>query len=264
MELELSSKDLQDFFSNDDQLLNLELPLEIYADPSVITTLREWTLGSLSQVLTIACPSVTSFPCPATILSGYYTYSARRAGLPVISHFCSPSLQTSSGNSPAAHGLVALVYSLIRQLIELAPPVLDCEISSDPSAERFRKLDGTLNTWEEAISVLDTLLNFMPPLLFCIIGGLDVLHDESTERCLQSLVRTLVRRTTRPSPASTHGGPGTKPAMLKVLFSASGSPAVLSEIPPHQIIITDSLRIGRAPEHPIFSDPDTVSSNCSS
>lgn len=262
VELELSSKDLQDFFDNDDQLLNLELPLEIYADPGVITTLREWTLSSPSQVLAIACPSVTSHPCPATILSGHYTWSARQAGLPVISHFCSPPSQSSDGNNATGRGLVALVYSLIRQLIELAPPVLDCEISSDPSAERFRKLDGTLNTWDEAISVFDTLLNFVPPVLVCVIGSLHVLNDESTERCLQSLVRILARRTNRPSPTSRNRATGTKPTILKVLFSASGNPTVLSEIPPNQIIVTDSLRIGRAPEHPIFLESDTVRGSC--
>lgn len=121
---------------------------------------------------------------------------------------------------------MALVYSLIRQLIDYLPPVLGCCVSCDFGADRFSLLDGTLANWKEVLSLIDILLRYSPPLMVCVIDGLDVLEDVSTKVYIQSLLRIFlvhVGRQSVPMPDGNH--------LLKVLFTVTGRPERLVERP---------------------------------
>jgi hypothetical protein len=163
------------------------------ADP-----LRQWTLGYMSL--------------------------AQAAGVPVVSYFC----ELSADEPPATRTresieLSALIYALIRQLVNLLP-VGDPETAAAFDAARFSALDGTLRTWKEALSVFENLVEAVRlPLMLFVIHGLNVVEDESEHSTAEALV-ALVQCFARVSgPASTHGS-----RICKVLFTTSGLSETLS------------------------------------
>lgn len=186
-----------------------------------------------------------------TQLCACYVWLFRQKKIPVISHFC---LSGDEDINPDKK-LVALAYSLIRQLMEVAPPMLDCDSECDLSADRFRRFDGTLDSWKDVLSVLDTLLCFAPPVLLIAIDGVDALEDSTTEDHLQSLVQILVSHTTGHAASSVeHGVVIPQGTVLKILFTSAGrSRALQTVVEDKQLLCTDSLRV----TDQISSPPDT-------
>lgn len=254
--LQSVSKDLQDFFGNDQQVLDLDPDVRLLADADTVFALAEWTKSVKSQVIAVACRLT---PCHTSLISTCYVSLARQNKIPIISHFC--SLPPRGEGATAGKGLVALAYSLARQLIELLPPVLDCDSTCDLSPDRFRKFDGTLASWKEVLSVIDTLLYFAPPVLFCVIDGLHLLEDSSTQSHITSLVHTLVTHTKR-WVSATAKTPNMNPQklLLKVIFTTAGPPrSLLSEMATDQLIYVNSLSVETWPrEGGLSSDLDTT------
>ncbi|KAJ5907453.1 hypothetical protein N7495_000135 [Penicillium taxi] len=240
LELQSESKHLQAFFDSDDQISDLEPDAKIVVEGSVIQSMYKWSTSPRSHSLAIGGPLSTATLSPVGFLSACYTSCARMSQLPVISHFCALPTQPIQGQTLREQGIIALAYSLIRQLIDLLPTMVDSDALLDLSAERFRTLDGTLATWAAALSLIDTLLHFSPPLLICIIDGIDVIHDASTDVILRELIRVLLTHT-RHQPPVIGDKPG--PAFLfKVLFTVAGRiPALIETMSESDLILNESV-----------------------
>lgn len=238
LELQSASKHLQAFFDSDDQIA--DLPEEVLAEGSVVASLQKWARNPRSQALAVGGSQKTTAPSPVAFISACYSVFARRSQLPVISHFCALPTHRLQGVTPHQQGLIALTYSLIRQLIDSLPSVVDSDALLDLSAERFRMLDGTMSSWKPALALVDTLLHFLPPLLLLIIDGVDTIHDPSTDTELRELIRVLLTHT-RHQPQSASSG-GTGPMFLfKVLFTVAGRPSALVEtMSENQLVLTDA------------------------
>ncbi|OJJ46596.1 hypothetical protein ASPZODRAFT_142402 [Penicilliopsis zonata CBS 506.65] len=210
-QLQLASKHFQSFFDDHDQRLDFDVDVDTDPDhrdlpveQSVFASLHQWvvnpqilsiggdpTMNSTGQTYVLSTPK---------LISAYCVHAARTTNIPLISHFCTlpvPPSETkaSSSSSPASasQGLIRLAYSLIRQLINHLPPVFDCDAGSDLSSERFRRFDGSLKVWADTLSLLDSLLSAAPPLLLCVIDGVDVLlaQDEDEQRTREYLFALL-------------------------------------------------------------------------
>lgn len=254
-ELQYSSRDMQDFFHNDDQWAQFELTDEIFADGLALVPLGEWTTSSRSQ---IAC--FTSSPAPiSTLISAYYASVARKMGLPVISHYCSQtrhSTATASSQAPTeissqvSAGLLALGYSIIRQLIDLSPPVLDFDHSRDLSPERFAALmvnRGTQKSWGETISLIDTLLTFAAPVSLILIDGVECLldsEDPNSAASLKGLVDVFRKHVSRTNESLSSPPLLSHPSVCKILFTTSGGSVEFDEIfSKEEVIMADNLRV---------------------
>lgn len=111
------------------------------------------------------------------------------------------------------------------------------------NSERFRLLDGTLNCWKEVLSLIDQLLHQAPPLLICVVDGLDVIQDASTDAYIRSLVRVLLTHT-RHEPVAMPGGKHGQQVLLKVLFTVAGRPSSLVEtLAENQLVVSESNRV---------------------
>lgn len=198
------SSPLQDYFDNNEQIHPFGRDQRLEISSSIAKALCDWTQTNPSLPLAVEGSRPLGLPGRLTLVSACYISVARKQNIPVISHFCAASPRT---NKKA--GLVALVYSLIRQLIELAPPMLDCDSKCDLSGDRFRLLNGSIASWKDALAILDTLLRYRPPVLFCVIDSLDVFEepaDDTLEPYIQGLITTLSSyntclATSRPSTA---------------------------------------------------------------
>jgi len=85
--------------------------------------------------------------------------------------------------------MIALLYSLLRQMIELLLPRF--ETTTDLSEQRFRGLDGSMDSWQDALSVFQDLLSLMPSTVFCVVDGIHWLDDRSTDTPLRELIDAL-------------------------------------------------------------------------
>ncbi|KAL1967059.1 hypothetical protein VTN77DRAFT_3583 [Rasamsonia byssochlamydoides] len=258
LRLQFDSRALQDWFSNDDQIHDFGSDVRLSVDSDIALALHDWTRSLRSQLIAISSSHAAAHPNDMTLLCSCYAWLARQKKIPVISHFCSvPQCLSREGGTAKEEGLIALAYSLIRQLIELAPPLLNCDSACDLTSDRFGRLDGTVASWKEALSVLDTLLYFAPPILFCAIDGLDVLEDSFTEDHIRSLVQVLVSHTAgRLAPSIDQQSMNPQGMLLKVLFTTAGpSRSLESSLEEKQLLSTDSLRVERVHSPP---DADTV------
>lgn len=242
VELQAGSKHLQDFFDSNDQIADFESDVEVAAESSVATSLEKWVTDPRSQALAIGGTPSTAFPSPVALISACYTSFARRARLPIISHFCALPTEDTPGQTPHQKGLIALTYSLIRQLIDCLPTMVDSDSSLDLSVERFRNVDGTFSSWATALSLVGTLLNFAPPLLVCIIDGLDKIHDPSTDAEIRQLIRVLLTHTRYKPQPKTSGSAGPV-CLFKVLFTVVGRPSALVEtMSENQLSLSESTQ----------------------
>ncbi|PYH47629.1 uncharacterized protein BP01DRAFT_220466 [Aspergillus saccharolyticus JOP 1030-1] len=238
-ELQLASSHLENFFDADDQTPELDPDVEVIAEENVMTSLQQWATDTYSQVLAVGGSPTTAFPSPVLLISTCYASLARKARLPVISHFCT---RPANGTNEVTYEqqLIALAYSLIRQLIEYLPPVIISHSGCNLSAERFKPLNGTLTSWKEVLSLIDILLYYAPPLMVCVIHGLDAIQDASTDQHIRSLVRILLTHT-RHQTAPTEGGGETQSVLLKILFTVAGRPSSLVEtLSESQLILRES------------------------
>lgn len=188
-----SSKGLEKFIpGNSVDLLNTLSPSPFASIP-VATKLREWLASATSTLLWVRGMSTGCYPSDLSALSGSIINAASESKTPIMFHFCEPirSTDMAEGLTAEESGVLALVYSLIRQLILLLESAVDN--SFDLRAERFQKLESPLQNWEEAISILGDLLVLSPGVLFCVIDGVDDL-DYGRRRTLFGDVLGLMRR----------------------------------------------------------------------
>lgn len=247
IELQSASAHLQDYFESQHQIAPYESDVHVVAEDNVMTSLRRWATNPYSQVLAVGgSPTSTAFPTPVALISACYACFAHQAKLPVISHFCSLPSRSRDNMTLFEQGLIALVYSLVRQLIDCLPPVVNSDVACHLGSERFRFLDGTLNCWKEVLSLIDRLIYHAPPLLLCVIDGLDILQDASTDPYIRSLVRVLLTHT-RHETVPMPDGSRSQRVLFKVLFTVAGQPTSLVEtLSENQHILSESNRVDPA------------------
>lgn len=108
--------------------------------------------------------------------------AAWTAELPVISHFCErPRYATlARGREAEKVGLIGLVYSLIAQLLQFEFEDDTLEVPQ----EQIESLNGSDESWPDALNILSTLLKATPHLGTCIIDGLnDLTFAEGSVWC---------------------------------------------------------------------------------
>lgn len=200
-------------------------------EPEVISRLQEWSQGSRSSLLWLGGPFVEGPDSsnPLTLLASKVIDLMDENHLSVISYFCHIR-RTDGTASRETQSLVALLYALIRQLIELLPPRVDTD--RDLSQQRFSRLSGTIDSWEEALNVFEDVLELvLEPMVFCIIDGLHVLDYRSIQSSLALLLARLRK--------SGH--------KLRVLFTTSGRSYCLGqETKAHENLMVANFRSGLA------------------
>ncbi|KAK3991381.1 hypothetical protein QBC44DRAFT_323547 [Cladorrhinum sp. PSN332] len=138
------------------------------------------------------------------------------AGIPCVSFFDKPRYATTRASSLSQKqaGLVALLYSVISQLVNTLPPVFETELNFDK--DRFAKLDGTAESIKSALETIKQLLSYAPPSLVCVIDGIQTLESRrETVSYLEELVDILREQ-------------GSK-TVVKVLFTTDGMSLSLAE-----------------------------------
>ncbi len=242
----LSSSHLEDHIDRDRVMIEHDEPSAKYMDWQVVFALEEWTTSG-SQILCIVGPNQVTDTAPTTMVAREYVVSAISAKIPTISYFCElPRPRTKLPESMTAEmsGLVSLTYALIRQLIELLPSFMS--YTEDLGALRFAKLDGSVDSYDEAITVLGELLDLSPPMLLCVIDALEALDDRSTAMQMTAFVSTLRGHEVYKGPLSEGSD-----RVLKVLFTTAGrSRSLLTELKDDELVFAERAGSAQNPGRP--------------
>ena len=141
-------------------------------------------------------------------------------------------------------GLICLTYALIRQLIEILPSAT--HYTEDLAAQHFAPLDGSADSYKDALTVLGKLLDLSPPILFCVIDAFEVLDDRSTTAHMTALVQTLRGH-------KTYSGPLSKGSdrVLKTLFTTAGrSRSLLTALNDDELVFAERAGSALKPGRP--------------
>ncbi|KAK4167748.1 hypothetical protein QBC43DRAFT_285639 [Cladorrhinum sp. PSN259] len=234
-DISLGSAHLEDYFHRDRVRLKCNHLRPADAPVAVLQSLAGWTSSKayMPNLLWIDGPSdyrEDDLSNPVTILADSIIDMASQSKLPVMSYFCElrRGERIREGNSSETQGLVALVSSLLRQMVELLLPAFEAE--SDLSDERFSELDGSIRSWDKALSLFTDLAPLMPApdTVFCIIDGLHWWDDRNTEKYVKDLVRVL------------------RESKFKVLLTTSGrTPTLRDVILREEALLVETFDSGR-------------------
>lgn len=151
----------------------------------IVVRLQSWLSSPKSQTLWIMGPQHIGLErSEVTSAAAHVTNLCHLGGIACISFFCKP---ISSSTSYITQ-FIALLYSLIRQLIAFAPS----SISPDYSLRsKVSQLDGSEARIPHALSIINTLIDIGPRLLLVVIDGLQNLDHATSRMHIDSLLDTL-------------------------------------------------------------------------
>jgi hypothetical protein len=189
--------------------------------------------NSRSATLWVSGPSVDRQEMPnSRVVAMHLFLAAWQAEMPLISHFCErPRASTLPKHRKVEEtGLIGLLYSLIHQLLQF-------EFEDDPfriPGTELEKLDGSDQSWDQAIDVFTKLLDATPHLSLCVIDGLNELaYSTSSAEWCATLLQVMSKHQAQFS--------GT----FKLLLSTQGNSRVLQD----HVSVSDRLTVqGRVRE----------------
>ena len=212
-DVDWNSKNLESFFHRDRVRIESDLSGPVSLDPETITCLSEWIKSSGFSFLWLdGSEYITEHDGNLlTLMASHFIEAIENLQLQVISYFC--ELRRGeiirTGNTWESQAMISFGYALLRQLTELLSPRFRTNI--DLSEARFARLEGSVASWPEFLSLLDDVLSILPSTVFCVVDGLSWLDDRSTNDHLKKLLRVLRKKN------------------LKVLFTTTGRSSCLLE-----------------------------------
>lgn len=255
-DIKFGSRYLEEYINWDHVFPFSETPRQLCADTAYVTRLNSFTTTMESQVLYAHTQYQPEGLNLLRMSAAKYISLAREHGIPVVSYFCSLAPPSSLAGQPVperpiseSSELTALLYSIIRQAVDLLPAE---GVTTSPfpaagfSERRFSSLDGSLRTWDAAVELLRNLVSCIRlPLLLFVIDGLNLLEDDfehTTSDQVEILTRSL-RDLARPDKVA---GP-----MVKVLFTTAGlSGALCRELDSAQVVACNASSPSREAGRP--------------
>ena len=190
-------------------------------DTSVLPKLHTWmTDKSTPQTLWITSPyEPGGVAVPGSRAAAMATVAAAwQAETAIISSFCKrPHYdQLRPGLSIEQVGLLSLVYSFIRQLLQFNRAD-DYAKENEIQDEDFDALNGEVSSWNTSLEILTALLRHTPVVTFCVIDGLnDYERGDGAVWCKQ-LLSVLKERQQQAG------------VLFNILFATAGQSHVLPE-----------------------------------
>jgi len=187
----------------------------VYFENKIVYAIRDWSTAVGSGLLRFRAQSEASYQSVKSEISASVAKTAIDSDLPLV-YLCCISLPKGEERS-----LISTLYSLIHQLIRQRDFPGGAMVFS---ASRMQELDGTISTWDKAISICSDLLPYAPSPLLVIVDGIECLDGDISEVYVDTLVNLFRDQT---ATQQLCGRPGTD---LKVLFTTTGPCASLNKL----------------------------------
>ena len=139
----------------------------------------------------------------------------------MLFHFCRIPAYDTPVKDINRHeaGAISLLYSLIVQLIHGLPPAITS--SKDLSETRFQKLEGSMRSWADAISLFEDLVSLSMPYTFCVIDAFGLLDYADGMQPCRELILALRR---------VMALCDSQQRVFKILFTTAGKTTTLSSL----------------------------------
>lgn len=188
MALEQFSEDGRDYISN-----ALRGEIKCHLPDEVMLEFNKWIIEDGSKIMWVEGES-SSFQGSALSLAAMRIYDLSiKEGIACLSFFAKPRYRFAVQPHPAlSHkeaATVAMLYSIICQLARLLPPEFDP--TPDLDVEKFQLLDGTLDSANVALQIIEALIPHTPRVLMCVLDGFQLAESKSTRPYLSSLMALL-------------------------------------------------------------------------
>jgi hypothetical protein len=173
-------------FTSIDKLNKDSYPVQgLLADPDVTTSIEDWWATAEPDILWIhEAPQATQENSMATNMVAL----AHAAQVPVVASFCS-WLDSEGKPFNQVDQFIELLYQSIWHFCENVPE--DFSTSLDLSASRFSVLDGTADSIQAALSILEDLISQHSGRHLVIIDGLDILCSSEDPVLADRLIALL-------------------------------------------------------------------------
>ncbi|KAJ5614474.1 hypothetical protein N7528_008128 [Penicillium herquei] len=189
----------------------------LVAEPNIIHTLGKWTQATSGDdlILWIMSPYEPGPQTSAELAAYGVIWTAIQAKAQFVAYTCH---RPRPGTVPGYQSLedkaavLAMVYSLILQLLQFQPPGDDLSLQR----EMIDQLTQPGERWDSSLALLKYLLANTLTLRYCIISGINLLEGEAQEMCKEfvDVLFSHVRDADSDSP-------------LRVLFTTSGQSRTL-------------------------------------
>ncbi|KAI0201139.1 hypothetical protein F4808DRAFT_469814, partial [Astrocystis sublimbata] len=160
----------------------------------VVREMQNWMASVQSQILWVEGPSLHGSE-PLLSMAALHTSSvAKNASIPCISYFCTPStarrraVQSDQRLNHTEATCVSLLYSVIIQLCKYLP--YD-HIETTEFVRQLRRLDGSLQSLEIAIDVIQHLFTTLPPFTVWVLDRLPFGGARSTVPYMKRFIDIL-------------------------------------------------------------------------
>ncbi|CZR56709.1 uncharacterized protein PAC_06598 [Phialocephala subalpina] len=179
----------------------------------VVTDIQRWIESQDSRLLWVEGLAYGPFQDELSLVGLRISAIAEEVQIPCISFFAKTKYTFQSEDmSMKEAGLVAMLYSLISQLIKIIWPTF--EATEALTEDQFRQLDGTAKSIPKALEIFKALLPLAMPGLVCVIDGFERMDSREDVSLLVDVIKCL-----KDQPAERR---------VKVLFTTSGNCRPLS------------------------------------
>jgi hypothetical protein len=219
----------------------------LLAEPAMVHVLGKWTQATSGngQILWIMTPYEIGPQTSAQLAALGVIWTAIQAKAQFISYICQrprlgagPQFQTAEDKV----GVLAIVYSLICQLLQFQPPDDKVLVPKDLIDKLTAPID---ESWSAAMTILRILLEHTPSLRYCIISDLNLFEGGARDMC-QELVNVLF------ADATNVDWP------LRVLFTTSGQSRVLGQRVPRESKVMTNNTFHQMKGRTIYREWDMV------
>ena len=217
----------------------LERPPALAVSNAIFSRLQQWIGATKSERLWIAGPSERHYPSKMSTMAASVVRLLARGDPLVIFYFCELPRKEDlqPGTSREAAALLSLVYSLIRQLIFRFESNFDSE--KDLSKTRFGDLDGTMNTWHQALELFKDLIYLSSPYLICVLDGVDRIDYRDGGKGFQEFLDFMENIMDN----DEHEGGDDESSVFKLLFTTAGkSGALKRNLARREMLLEDERR----------------------
>ncbi|KAK7455556.1 hypothetical protein Landi51_02760 [Colletotrichum acutatum] len=176
------------------QIASLTSPLkQVYVSAEMRAELVKMVSSRRSAALWIAGPDDDESPSHATLLAAQMVHDFSQLNIPTLCHFIH---RPKSASLDRERALLEMVYSLVYQISRTLPEHAHFEAGV---VEKVKLLPAVPQTRSEvtrslapAVNLLESLLENLPPLLFCVVDGFQLLVRQSNSPEMKAASKQFV------------------------------------------------------------------------
>ncbi|KAI3533946.1 hypothetical protein CSPX01_12427 [Colletotrichum filicis] len=183
-----------DTFHQDAHISSLTSPLkQVSVSAEMRADLVKMVSSRQSAALWIEGPDNNDLPSQATLLAAQMVHDLGQLNIPTLCHFIHRPKKASLDRERA---LLDMVYSLVYQISRALPEHAQFEAGI---VEKVKSISPVPQTRSEvtrsltpAINLLESLLEYLPPLLFCVVDGFQLLVRQSNSPEMKAATKHFI------------------------------------------------------------------------